>query len=105
MPGRQPLALAAVLAKQLSGVIIQRHWRQQAVVRGIERAKIIVANRPSSLSLNSNRPSWLWQGDNAILLHGVSFLVTSNITEDTPPPASATKFSYSPRKSAHGMTV
>ena len=30
--------------------------------------------------------SWPGQDDNAILLHGVSFLVTSNITEDTPPP-------------------
>jgi hypothetical protein len=40
--------------------------------------------------------SWSRQGDNAILLHGVSSRVTSSITEDTPPPASATKFSYSP---------
>ena len=36
--------------------------------------------------------------DNAILLHGVSSLVTSTITEDTPPPTSATKFSHSPRQ-------
>jgi hypothetical protein len=40
--------------------------------------------------------SWPGQWDNAILLHGVSFLVTSTITEDTPPPSSATKFGYSP---------
>jgi hypothetical protein len=40
--------------------------------------------------------SWPGQRDNAILLHGVSFLVTSTITEDTPPPTSATKFSHSP---------
>jgi len=39
--------------------------------------------------------SWSGQADNAILLHGVSFLVTSTITEDTPP-TSATKFRYSP---------
>ena len=39
-----------------------------------------------------NTASWPRQPDNAILLHGVSFLVTLNITEDTPPPASATKF-------------
>jgi len=43
--------------------------------------------------------SWSGQADNAILLHGVSFLVTSNITEDTPPPTLATKFGYSP----HGI--
>ena len=40
--------------------------------------------------------SWSGQADNAILLHGVSFRVTSTITEDTPP-TSATKFRYSPR--------
>ena len=43
--------------------------------------------------------SWSGQGDNAILRHGVSFLVTSNITEDTPPPTSATKFGHSSRLS------
>jgi len=42
-----------------------------------------------------NAHSWPRQPDNAILLHGVSFLVTLNITEDTPPPASATKSSHS----------
>ena len=32
--------------------------------------------------------SWPAQPDNTVLLHGISFLVTSTITEDTPPPAS-----------------
>jgi hypothetical protein len=40
--------------------------------------------------------SWPAQPDNTILLHGVSFLVTSTITEDTPPPTSSTKSGYSP---------
>jgi hypothetical protein len=39
---------------------------------------------------------WPRQPDNGILLHGVSSPVRSNITEDTPPPASSTKFGYSP---------
>src|SRR4051794_20868353 len=44
-----------------------------------------------------NAPSWPRQPDNAILLHGVSFLVTLNITEDTPPSALATKSRHSSR--------
>jgi len=39
--------------------------------------------------------SWSRQGNNAILVHGVSSRVTSTITEDTPPPTPATKFGYS----------
>ena len=42
--------------------------------------------------------SWPRQPGNGIFLHGVSSPVTSNITEDTPPPASSTKFGYSPRR-------
>ena len=39
--------------------------------------------------------SWPRQRNNPILLHGVSFQVTSTITEDTPPPASSPKFEHS----------
>src|SRR3954451_11753751 len=39
--------------------------------------------------------AWSRQGNNAILVHGVSSRVTSTITEDTPPPTPATKFGYS----------
>jgi hypothetical protein len=45
--------------------------------------------------VTDTRP-WPCQTNNRILSHGVSFLVTSNITEDTPPHPSSTKFGYSP---------
>jgi hypothetical protein len=48
--------------------------------------------------------SWSRQGDHAILLHGVSSRVTSTITEDTPPPTSATKFSYSSHSRSAGCS-
>jgi hypothetical protein len=38
---------------------------------------------------------WPCQTNNGILSHGVSFLVTLNITEDTPPQPSSTKFEHS----------
>ncbi|MGF1563548.1 MAG: hypothetical protein ACFB3T_15370, partial [Geminicoccaceae bacterium] len=39
--------------------------------------------------------AWARQPNDGILLHGVSSPVTSNITEDTPPPRSATNFGHS----------
>jgi hypothetical protein len=44
--------------------------------------------------IGDTRP-WPRQANNGIPLHGVSFRVTSNITEDTPPQPSSTKFEHS----------
>src|SRR4051794_26917000 len=73
-PGDEPLDLGLDRLRQHApGTLAQ--YRQQRII--------------------GNAHSWPRQPDNAILLHGVSFLVTLNITEDTPPPASATKSSHS----------
>src|SRR4051812_45272605 len=83
-PGDEPLDLGLDRLRQHApGTLAQ--YRQQRII--------------------GNAHSWPRQPDNAILLHGVSFLVTLNITEDTPPPASATKSSHSSRKALDAARI
>jgi hypothetical protein len=53
--------------------------------------------------IGDTRP-WPRQTNNGIPLHGVSFRVTSNITKDTPPQPSSTKFEHSSAGAGVGAT-
>src|SRR4051812_4393465 len=83
---------AAVLVDQA------RATHNEAFDLGLDRVR---QHAPSAVAQHSqqrvvgNAPSWSGQPDNDILVHGVSFMVNLNITEDTPPSASATKSAHS----------
>jgi hypothetical protein len=60
----------------------------------LQHASRAIPQHQQQRGVGDTRP-WPCQTNNGILSHGVSFLVTLNVTEDTLPQLSSTKFEHS----------